>query len=334
MRAQIFFPSCWDGVNLDSPDHKSHMAYPLQDYNTGDCPDTHPVHLISLFYEMIVRVDLFPYVPGSWVYSFGDTTGLGLHADFQDGWEDKSLLQNAIDQCVEVNGDVTGTLAYPSQSNPTLRSQQNNSLKLMIVRHILACAPLNAAINNAAAAACKPEMSIPNENVGFTSALTKLPGCNLLWSGTGPKPVCDPNPPTPSFAPTRSTLPSGWTELGCIVEGTTGRAFTSASTTDPAMTKTLCANYCGNLNFPFAGVEYGDECYCGSEFSNGAVNQTVPWSDCSVTCAGNRTFFQLSFISTNPHCYVPSYHRQQPMRIVVVQTGSHSYTTRLNIKMV
>ncbi len=22
-------PSCWDGVNLDSADHKSHMAYPV-----------------------------------------------------------------------------------------------------------------------------------------------------------------------------------------------------------------------------------------------------------------------------------------------------------------
>src|SRR5690349_3007618 len=24
----VVFPQCWDGVNLDSPDHKSHMAYP------------------------------------------------------------------------------------------------------------------------------------------------------------------------------------------------------------------------------------------------------------------------------------------------------------------
>ena len=24
----VEFPQCWDGVNLDSPDHKSHMAYP------------------------------------------------------------------------------------------------------------------------------------------------------------------------------------------------------------------------------------------------------------------------------------------------------------------
>lgn len=28
LRAQVFFPSCWNGVDLDSADHKSHMAYP------------------------------------------------------------------------------------------------------------------------------------------------------------------------------------------------------------------------------------------------------------------------------------------------------------------
>jgi hypothetical protein len=26
---RVPFPQCWDGVNLDSPDHKSHMAYPV-----------------------------------------------------------------------------------------------------------------------------------------------------------------------------------------------------------------------------------------------------------------------------------------------------------------
>lgn len=31
MRAETFFPSCWDGKNLDSADHKSHVsqAHPL-----------------------------------------------------------------------------------------------------------------------------------------------------------------------------------------------------------------------------------------------------------------------------------------------------------------
>ena len=36
LRAQVFFPACWDGKNLDSPDHKSHMVSDLDDrqYNS------------------------------------------------------------------------------------------------------------------------------------------------------------------------------------------------------------------------------------------------------------------------------------------------------------
>jgi hypothetical protein len=26
----VRFPTCWDGVNLDSPDHMSHVAYPAR----------------------------------------------------------------------------------------------------------------------------------------------------------------------------------------------------------------------------------------------------------------------------------------------------------------
>lgn len=26
-RCQAYFPSCWDGVNLDTPDHKSHVCF-------------------------------------------------------------------------------------------------------------------------------------------------------------------------------------------------------------------------------------------------------------------------------------------------------------------
>lgn len=28
LRINNFFPTCWDGLNVDSPDHKSHVAYP------------------------------------------------------------------------------------------------------------------------------------------------------------------------------------------------------------------------------------------------------------------------------------------------------------------
>lgn len=53
LRAQVFFPSCWDGVNVDSPDHKSHMSYPIGNYDNGRCPSSHPVRLISIFYECV-----------------------------------------------------------------------------------------------------------------------------------------------------------------------------------------------------------------------------------------------------------------------------------------
>lgn len=46
---------CWDGVNLDSPDHKSHVAYPVGGtFETGaPCPSTHPVKIPQLFFEIM-----------------------------------------------------------------------------------------------------------------------------------------------------------------------------------------------------------------------------------------------------------------------------------------
>ena len=80
MRAQVYFPSCWDGVNLDSPDHKSHMSYPIGAFNGGVCPSSHPKRLISLFYEYIIPTGDHPYHgAGSWSFANGDQNGLRFH---------------------------------------------------------------------------------------------------------------------------------------------------------------------------------------------------------------------------------------------------------------
>ncbi|MBM6404603.1 DUF1996 domain-containing protein, partial [Phycicoccus sp. CSK15P-2] len=39
LESYLDFPQCWNGRDLDSSDHKSHMAYPVG----GACPDSHPV---------------------------------------------------------------------------------------------------------------------------------------------------------------------------------------------------------------------------------------------------------------------------------------------------
>jgi hypothetical protein len=82
-RMQVFFPICWDNKTLDSPDHRSHMAYTTR-YNGGDCPSTHPVRLPGIFFEAFYSIDKFPRGQGTqpFVLSNGDPTGYGFHGDF------------------------------------------------------------------------------------------------------------------------------------------------------------------------------------------------------------------------------------------------------------
>jgi hypothetical protein len=73
IRAEIFFPSCWNG-ELDSDNHRDHVAYPNL-VNDGQCPDTHKRRIPSLFYETIWNTNKFKGESGHFVFSNGDPTG-------------------------------------------------------------------------------------------------------------------------------------------------------------------------------------------------------------------------------------------------------------------
>jgi hypothetical protein len=47
--------SCWDGVNLDSPNHRDHVSYPARGtfQSNGACPASHPVKLPQIFLEVV-----------------------------------------------------------------------------------------------------------------------------------------------------------------------------------------------------------------------------------------------------------------------------------------
>jgi hypothetical protein len=79
----VFFPNCWDGVHLDSPDHRSHMAYS----HLGKCPSDHPVSV--------------PRLSEDFGYPITDGTGITLasgsyvtaHADFWNTWRQSTMIQ-------------------------------------------------------------------------------------------------------------------------------------------------------------------------------------------------------------------------------------------------
>jgi hypothetical protein len=81
----VRFPDCWDGVNADSPDHKSHMAYSKESAGVFSCPSSHPVQVPKLKLN-------FRYPTTG-----GPTTRLAsgpintAHADFMNGWDPDKL---------------------------------------------------------------------------------------------------------------------------------------------------------------------------------------------------------------------------------------------------
>jgi len=99
IRAEVYFPSCWDGKNLDSPDHKAHVSYPaIGDFNGGVCPESHPVALFSIFYEFFFETASFK--DNKFAFANGDPTAYGYHGDFIMGWTDRELLQTAHKDCI------------------------------------------------------------------------------------------------------------------------------------------------------------------------------------------------------------------------------------------
>jgi hypothetical protein len=91
----IVFPNCWDGVHLDSADHRSHMAYPGKG---GACPSTHPIRLVQL--SMHVQYPkLLNGAQGYHLAPNNDGTIPTPHADFINGW-DQMVLENIVRTCL------------------------------------------------------------------------------------------------------------------------------------------------------------------------------------------------------------------------------------------
>ncbi len=96
--AGIGFPQCWDGVNLDSADHRAHM-HDAQAPN--GCPATHPVALAEHSQNWHYPVE--EGGTADWVLSSDMSAtlppGYSIHADWFGAW-DPVTMQKFVTNCI------------------------------------------------------------------------------------------------------------------------------------------------------------------------------------------------------------------------------------------
>jgi len=129
------FPTCWDGKNVDSPNHQDHVAYPESGTfeSGGPCPATHPVRIPQLMLETVWDTSAFN---GEWdwsgtaadgseqsqpfFWSSGDGTGFFSHADYLFGWKADSL-QKAMDGHTYVSAPMLKSQSIAEQNKCTVK---------------------------------------------------------------------------------------------------------------------------------------------------------------------------------------------------------------------
>lgn len=106
VNATIYFPQCWNGVDLDSPNHRDHVAR----VNVGDpCPASHPVRIpelgFLLYYEHTGDTSQW-HLASDGAHGADRVSGGSLHADWIAGWADEAM-DLWIDGCIRTGRNCT-----------------------------------------------------------------------------------------------------------------------------------------------------------------------------------------------------------------------------------
>lgn len=108
MNAPILFsmqwPSCWDGIHVDTPNHRSHMAFPQGD---NSCPEAFPNRLATISLQIFYNINQ-DALDGHWHLSSDEmlpnwTSAKGStgHMDYFEAW-DPTTIHLMHTQCEDV----------------------------------------------------------------------------------------------------------------------------------------------------------------------------------------------------------------------------------------
>jgi len=99
--ASVAFPECWNGTQVDSPDHRSHTAYLQYINGVPTCPAGYPKHLPELT-ELVIW-NATSADESTWTISsdamMGKTHGESFHADWFGAW-DTPVQETWTQECI------------------------------------------------------------------------------------------------------------------------------------------------------------------------------------------------------------------------------------------
>ena len=123
---RLVFPQCWDGVNLTSQDHRSHLAYPIEAQapitGTGRCPKSHPIAIPEISYNFGIRVTDETGPSSTWRFATDPANaprgGYSLHGDWMNGWDEPTMAA-VVSNCLNPGREcMVGLLGNGEQLRP------------------------------------------------------------------------------------------------------------------------------------------------------------------------------------------------------------------------
>ncbi|KAJ2926694.1 hypothetical protein H1R20_g10409, partial [Candolleomyces eurysporus] len=238
IRSNIFFPSCWNGRDLDPADHASHVTWPTGTiprdghfFMGGSCPSSHPVRLPLLFLEIVWDTRQFNNMwpsDGSqpFVLSQGDPTGFGQHADYVFGWQGDSL-QRAMDRCTDLGGNPSGCreLTLVSDADMNRCTQQVKIDEVTEGRYLNALPGCNPVQNGPAQATMINQCNAISTTIGQaptqptpTTTVVAPPVPTITTTVVNPQPTAPAGPAVPKYGQCGG---NGWTGSTTCAAGST-----------------------------------------------------------------------------------------------------------------
>ncbi|KAI1640310.1 hypothetical protein F4809DRAFT_591116 [Biscogniauxia mediterranea] len=199
---------------------------------------------------------------------------------FPEGWTAQGCWQDGP------NGRIMPTYQAPDNQELTLQSCAqlcaSNGYTISGTEYYTQCFCGNAIYNGGVASEDTSSCNTPCS--GDSTQMCGGAGYLTIYSDGPPQTFQPPAPQT-------SGLNGTWTYQGCFEDNLNDQRTLPWALHFPGTnTPSQCLGQCAEFGYAAAGMEYGEECYCGDPIDVTIAGAAItPESDCNVVCAGNAS---------------------------------------------